>query len=306
MSMSFPAPTRAKRSAYRNVATAPKQPSGPPRVWTVWVNFFVALAAMLLANGVVFVAFIVAIWSPEVSARFGANPAALIRPLAEQPAVILGSALASVLTFSAFALVPAALSPSSEMIRERLRLWQTSRWYVHGVLTTVALLGLGNLADGVRTLAGATDHGSLRVIERAFANMEPALLALAVVIAGLGAGIAEELFFRGYMQTRLEQRWHPVVASIATSLCFALVHFDPWHSAFALLVGLHLAWVARRTGSILPTITAHVLNNTVSTLAMSLAPDADKGHGLRSVILGVVLFAVGAAGFWVFSRKTAD
>lgn len=305
MSMSFPAPTRAKRPVYRNIA-APPPPSGPLRVWTVWVTFVVALAVMLLANGVVFGVFIAAIWSPEVAARFGANPAALIHPLAEQPAVILGSALASVVTFSAFALVPAALSPSSEMIRERLRLWQTARWHLHGVLTTIALLGLGNLADGARTLAGANDRGSLHVIEHAFANLEPALLAIAVVIAGLGAGVAEELFFRGYMQTRLEQRWHPVVASVATSLCFALVHFDPWHSAFALLVGLHLAWVARRTGSILPTITAHVLNNTVSTLAMSLAPDGDKGHGLRSVVLGVVLFALGAGGFWVFSRKTAE
>jgi membrane protease YdiL (CAAX protease family) len=47
---------------------------------------------------------------------------------------------------------------------------------------------------------------------------------VAVMLPLFTAGIPEELFFRGYMQTRLEKKWNRVVAILLTSLLFMAWH----------------------------------------------------------------------------------
>jgi membrane protease YdiL (CAAX protease family) len=88
-------------------------------------------------------------------------------------------------------------------------------------------------------------------------------LVLAVVVLGLLAGTAEELFFRGFVQTRLRQRWGPRWAVAVTALVFGAFHCDPWHSPTAAILGVYLGWLAERTGSLRPSIVAHVVNNAL-------------------------------------------
>ena len=76
--------------------------------------------------------------------------------------------------------------------------------------------------------------------------------------------MGEELFFRGYLQSRLVQRWGRWMGIGVSSLAFGFIHFDPLHSTFAFCIGLFLGWVADRSGSIRPAMFMHVLNNTVS------------------------------------------
>jgi membrane protease YdiL (CAAX protease family) len=45
-----------------------------------------------------------------------------------------------------------------------------------------------------------------------------------VILPLLTAGIPEEFFFRGYLQTRLEKRWNRVSAILLTSLLFMAWH----------------------------------------------------------------------------------
>ncbi len=82
--------------------------------------------------------------------------------------------------------------------------------------------------------------------------------------------VLEELFFRGYFQTRISEDFGSSLAILATALAFTVSHtqyFLP--SVFALgmlgslfLSALLLSYVRFRTGSVLPCIIAHALGNT--------------------------------------------
>jgi membrane protease YdiL (CAAX protease family) len=142
-------------------------------------------------------------------------------------------------------------------------------------------------------LIGLGGSGSMPMIRRALAGVQGADLFAAVMVLGLMAGAAEELFFRGYMQTRLRQRWAAPLAIAATSVCFSILHFDPSgvHVVLAFALSLYLGFVAELTGSALPAIVCHVVNNVVYTLQTALAGTVtDTGTNLVLALAGAALF----------------
>jgi membrane protease YdiL (CAAX protease family) len=104
------------------------------------------------------------------------------------------------------------------------------------------------------------------MIRNALAQVAGPDLFLAVLIVGVIAGSAEEIFFRGYMQTRLALRLPRGVTVLITSLCFGVFHLDWLHGLLALILGLYLGWLTELTGSALPAVACHVINNTVFTV----------------------------------------
>ena len=74
------------------------------------------------------------------------------------------------------------------------------------MLAVVGMLALGQTLDSLTELAGLAQHGNMAMIRSALAQVAGPDLFLAVLIVGVMAGSAEEIFFRGYMQTRLAQR----------------------------------------------------------------------------------------------------
>ena len=92
-----------------------------------------------------------------------------------------------------------------------------------------------------------------------------ALLTLAVL--GLLAPVAEELVFRGLLYGWLAGRWSNLVAFILSSLAFAVAHTEPLHILMVLPLGFWFGWLRWRTGSLVPTIVAHIINNTIAVSA---------------------------------------
>ena len=64
--------------------------------------------------------------------------------------------------------------------------------------------------------------------------------------------LAEELTFRGVIQTRLERAMPPWLALVLQAAIFGLVHGTPIQMVYAFLMGLAFGFLRRRTGSILP------------------------------------------------------
>ena len=56
---------------------------------------------------------------------------------------------------------------------------------------------------------------------------------------------------------------------------FALVHFNPAQMPHAFIIGLLLGWMYYRTGSILPGVAFHWVNNTVAYVMYNIYPDPD-------------------------------
>jgi membrane protease YdiL (CAAX protease family) len=92
-----------------------------------------------------------------------------------------------------------------------------------------------------------------------------ALLTLAVL--GLLAPVAEELVFRGLLYGWLAGRWSNLVAFLLSSLAFAAAHTEPLHILRVLPLGFWFGWLRWRTGSLVPTIVAHIINNTIAVSA---------------------------------------
>ena len=107
------------------------------------------------------------------------------------------------------------------------------------------------------------------------------------------------MFFRGYMQARLRAHWSPPVAVLASSTAFAVLHVDvsAVHMVLALALGVYLGFVAELSGSTLPSIVCHVVNNSVFTVVTALTGTIDDVR-MNAILLGAsVLLFLASGGF---------
>jgi membrane protease YdiL (CAAX protease family) len=93
-----------------------------------------------------------------------------------------------------------------------------------------------------------------------------ALVAVALLVC-VAAPIAEELFFRGFCFAAL-RRWIGVAGgAIATGVIFGLIHAGSADAVFLVplaFLGAALCLLYQRTGSLLPCIALHALNNSLA------------------------------------------
>ncbi len=83
----------------------------------------------------------------------------------------------------------------------------------------------------------------------------------------LAAPLFEELFFRGFLYAGLARtRMGAAGAVLVTTFVWARLHmqYEPWVLLVLLLLGLALGAARAMTGSVLPPLVMHVLNNTLA------------------------------------------
>lgn len=106
-------------------------------------------------------------------------------------------------------------------------------------------------------------------------TMEETFLAMSrnpfgILSITLLAPVLEELLFRGAIQSELQLKYKPWIAILISSLLFGVVHLNPAQIPFAFMLGMMFGWLYYRTGSLLPGIVGHVLNNSIATVNMYL------------------------------------
>lgn len=97
------------------------------------------------------------------------------------------------------------------------------------------------------------------------------LFLLVALTAAVLAPIAEEIYFRGYVFRAYYEQKGPLQAYIFASALFASVHLNLPAFLPIFAVALFLAYVYRRTGSILPGMLAHAVNNTIAFAVLYFA-----------------------------------
>jgi membrane protease YdiL (CAAX protease family) len=144
-------------------------------------------------------------------------------------------------------------------------------WLVPGVLLA------GQLSDTVYRWirsnvqgldGGAVDNLSVAVQEPGLAGSF--ILLGALILAPLG----EEVFFRGWIWGAVRHQRSAAVAVLASAFAFAAYHMDPAHALALLPLALWLSWLRWATGSIVPCILAHGLNNLLWVLGVHFWPEA--------------------------------
>jgi membrane protease YdiL (CAAX protease family) len=220
-------------------------------VWRVFATYLAAVAGIIVASIVAIVA---------LKSIFPDTPEpALMQSLAGLLAGSLASSFALMLTLVGI------VQPTTPAVLRLRPGWETGP-----VLAAMALgmLALGQALDSLTWIIGLGQRGSIAIVRRVLEGAVGPELFAAVVVFGVIAGVAEELFFRGYMQTRLSQAWGPTRGVLVAAACFGVLHVDASgvHVALAFVMGLYLGFVVERTGSVLPAVVCHVLNNVGYTL----------------------------------------
>ena len=144
-------------------------------------------------------------------------------------------------------------------------------------------LGVANLAN----LAGAlinhiTDNPTTSEL---LPSGGPELLVCFITLCIMPA-VAEELLFRGAFQG-LMRPCGSAAAIFAPALLFGLLHLDLAQGLTAFACGVFLGWLTERSGSILPGMLLHLVNNTLAFLTIYLryyAP-AELSFGVELFIL---------------------
>jgi len=99
----------------------------------------------------------------------------------------------------------------------------------------------------------------------------PAELAAGLLlIAGL-VPFVEELFFRGMVYPLIRARMGAAPAIVLNALLFAVVHFIPLLIPGLFVVGLLLAYLRERSGSIWPSVLYHTLQNALALIVINAA-----------------------------------
>jgi membrane protease YdiL (CAAX protease family) len=93
-----------------------------------------------------------------------------------------------------------------------------------------------------------------------------ALIAVCILVTVI-APIAEEVLFRGFMFGALRNWRGPIVSAVITGIVFGAIHAGGTEVEFLVplaLLGVFLALLRWRTGSLLPCMVVHAFNNSIA------------------------------------------
>ena len=178
-------------------------------------------------------------------------------------------------------------------------------------LVALAVLGLLALTPAVQWLASLNELLPLPEWLREFEAYRTEMIAGVLrsdlgVLFSLGVlavtpAICEELLFRGYAQRQAERGLGAAGGIVFSGVVFGLYHLSLTQALPLALLGVYLAFLAWRTGSLWAPIAAHFTNNALAVALGAYAaarPDVDLSDvetieiPWYIVALGLVLFAL--------------
>jgi len=91
----------------------------------------------------------------------------------------------------------------------------------------------------------------------------PTLIYCSIILACTIGPIIEEIFFRGFCYNAIKKKWGVRAAMIITAAFFAIIHQSTFSFVPIFMLGIILAYLYERRGTLIPSITLHVLHNSL-------------------------------------------
>ncbi len=177
------------------------------------------------------------------------------------------------------------------------------RWALIGILLPVLVLGCYFLFVPGQVVASDMGTGEALVI-----------LSAGIFFGGLGAGVVEEIVFRGVIFRSLEKAWNTKVAVIVPSLLFGVVHILGMQFTFGscllvivagCAVGIMFSLIAMESGAIWSNALVHMLWNCIIIGGvLNVASKADTG-ALMTYVVETNSFAITGGEFGIESSVIA-
>jgi sodium transport system permease protein len=165
------------------------------------------------------------------------------------------------------------------------------------------------------------DLSQFEQVEELLAGWKQVPLILILITLGLIPGVCEEAFFRGFLYNGIREHFSVRSTILITAIAFGLFHVvlaggaAPERLLPSTLMGLLLAWLRWKSGSLIPGIILHAVHN--STL-LTIAQNRDElaGWGVMNVarqthlpLAWVVIAGIGfilGLGIVYFSKHSAS
>jgi len=90
----------------------------------------------------------------------------------------------------------------------------------------------------------------------------PLLLLYSTLFATILGPILEEIFFRGFMYSAFKKKAGIIGAILLSSFLFSILHTNPIGFLPIMVLGILLALLYEKTGSLIPSIMVHMIHNT--------------------------------------------
>lgn len=147
----------------------------------------------------------------------------------------------------------------------------------------LAAVGVMGLQPVVQWLAQVNQQLPLPETVRTFEQTQLELIRT-VLESGLGVsfnlvmlalvpGFCEEVLFRGYAQRQFERASGPVGGILLSGVLFGFYHLRPSQVLPLIVLGLYLAYLTWRTGSLWPAVLVHVLHNGLAVVVARLVQE---------------------------------
>jgi membrane protease YdiL (CAAX protease family) len=265
----------------------------PPNDWPAWTGLLVLVAALVVAAVASLIVDIPAL-------ALGVKVTSSHTP----PGIVLGDTFVQDIGFVLTPILFAGFGGRA-VYAWQLGYRSTRPW--RAALLVVVTIGAFLLFSAI--WAEALDVSTKeKLLEQLGANETALLLVLSALLTTVVAPIAEETLFRGYVFGALSKwrGWLPAAA--ITGILFGAVHATSAPAADLLplmVLGFALCWLYRSTGSLLPCIATHSLNNSLAFGTLEEWKLWQTGLLTLGALLVLALAALILRGTGLLSRDTA-
>ena len=183
------------------------------------------------------------------------------------------------------------------------------KYFLIGVLLIFGLLfSLSNL-NGVSVEFFKLFGYKPRESSSYFPNLSGGLVVPAFIVIAIIPAVFEELMFRGLLLNCCENGMGSVRAILVTGFCFSLFHASPEQTVYQFIAGCAFAFIAVRSGSILPSILMHFINNAIIVVLSACNLFDEAGNLAMSNTAFIILTVFSAISFigaviWLIFDKT--
>ena len=196
--------------------------------------------------------------------------------------------------YLSYVLTPTAISLSlvlftkanGEQLTEVCRVNKTGvKYYLYALLLTAAtFFGLSGLNGYfIRFL----QKFGYKYPEQSLPTFSAVNIILTVLTVCVIPAVTEEAFFRGVL-TRSLGGANTVIACLIGGLYFSLFHMNPAQTPYQFALGFCYTLLALKSGSVLPTVIAHFLNNLIIVILYYAAPTFGGFTGVAGIVTTVL------------------
>lgn len=168
------------------------------------------------------------------------------------------------------------------------------KYYLIAVLLIFGLLfslsNLNNLSVKFFKLFGYKERESSSY----FPNLSGGWIVPAFIVIAILPAIFEELMFRGLLLNCCENGMGSIRAILVTGFCFSLFHASPEQTVYQFIAGCTFAFLVVRSGSILPSVIMHFINNALIVI-LNACNLFDASGSLAMSTTGFIILTVFSA-----------